>query len=53
MPDSTVGLTWDLFKIDDGSAQYRMIVDGSDQSLHFKVSDRIGNTLIHAKELSI
>merc|ERR1711892_748647 len=49
MPEETVSSTWDLFKIDDGFVKYRIVVDGTDHSIHFIVSDPQNVPIVSAK----
>ena len=50
MPEATLPLQWDLFKIADGHIQYRLVVDGSNRSIRFTVSDNNKYEIIRAEE---
>ena len=50
MPEATLPLQWDLFKIADGHIQYRLVVDGSNRSIRFTVSDNNKYEIIRAED---
>merc|ERR1712131_461944 len=49
MPEAPLPLQWDLFKIADGHIQYRLVVDGSNRSIRFTVSDNNKYEIIRAE----
>lgn len=51
MPKETVGMTWDLFKVFDGVAEYKVQINGDSKTVDFVVADATGPDLYITLEL--